>query len=190
MVGPPHRDAPPRAAARHLPAAPYFEDTYRNHAVLHHQVYYEVYDHEPDERGRELNLRFHFSDNFASNLLLAPLHGLYLLLDPLGSLALVVMITLYMFAWNTLHVEMHIPSNRWYFCQPVFRFLNRHHYVHHVHPARNPNVVLPLADYLIGTVAPPTAAEREAMAAYGLYGNRRGTRAREDAPLTTLTPVH
>src|SRR5262245_9468221 len=106
-----HRRSLPRVIYRLLP---YFEDTYRNPAVLHHKVYYDVYDHEPDERGRELNLRFHFSDNFASNLLLAPLHGLYLLVNPLGSLALVVMITLYMVAWNTLHVEMHIPSNRWY----------------------------------------------------------------------------
>jgi hypothetical protein len=171
-----HRRSLPRFVYRLLP---YFEDTYRNHAVLHHRVYYEVYDHEPDERGRELNLRFHFSDNFSSNLFLAPLHGLYLVLNPLGSLALVLMITGYMFTWNALHVEMHIPSNRWYFRQPFFRFLNRHHYMHHMHPGRNFNVVLPLADYLVGTVVQPMPAEREAMKAYGLYGNWRGVEARK-----------
>jgi Fatty acid hydroxylase superfamily len=157
---------------------PYVETAYRNHAVLHHHVYYRVYDDEPDERGRELNLRFHVHDNLAANLLLAPLHALYLQVNPLGSLVLVLLITGYMFAWNTLHVEMHIPTNRWLFRHPVFRFLNRHHYLHHVHPRRNFNVVLPLADYLLGTVARPTPADRSAMARYGLYGNRRGRDAR------------
>jgi Fatty acid hydroxylase superfamily len=153
---------------------PYFEKAYRNHAVLHHRVYYAVYDDEPDEHGRELNLRFHFSDNFASNLLLAPLHALYLMVNPLGSLALVLMITAYMYTWNALHVEMHIPSNGWYFRHTVFRFLNRHHFMHHRHPRRNFNVVLPLADYVLGTVVRPTPAEQRAMEAYGLYGDRRG----------------
>jgi len=161
---------------------PYFEAAYRNHAVLHHHIYYEIYDHEPDERGRELNLRFHVPDNVSSNLLLAPLHAFYLFVNPLGSLALVVMITLYMVAWNILHVEMHMPSNRWYFRQPLFRFLNRHHYMHHAHPRQNFNVVLPLPDYLLGTVARPTRAEREAMAAYGLYGDRRGVQERRSRP--------
>jgi hypothetical protein len=173
-----------RVMHRHLPAlvyrlAPYLEHAYRNHAVLHHRVFYSVYDDEPDEDGRELNLRFHVRDNVAANLFLAPLHALYLLLNPLGSLALVLLITAYMFAWNALHVEMHIPSNRWYFRHGVFRFLNRHHFLHHVRPHRNFNVVLPLADYLIGTVARPTAQERAAMDSYGLYGDRRGRNVRE-----------
>jgi len=46
--------------------------------------------------------------------------------------------------------------------------------MHHAHPGGNFNVVLPLADYLFGTVAWPNAAEQRAMAAYGLYGNQRG----------------
>ena len=179
-----HQRALPRFVYR---LVPYFEDTYRNHAVLHHQRYYEVYDHEPDERGRELNLQIQFSDLLSSNLFLTPLHGFYLFLNPLGSLALFVIIAGCMFAWNRLHVEMHIPSNRWYFRHPFFRFLNRHHYVHHMHPDRNFNVVLPLADYLIGTAAQPTRAEREAMRASGLYGNQRGVEARGkisvDAPM-------
>jgi hypothetical protein len=174
-----HRRSLPAFVYRLLP---YFEATYRNHAVLHHHVYYAAYDYEPDDHGRELNLRFHFSDNFSSNLLLAPLHALYLFVNPLGSITLALVITAYMFAWNALHVEMHIPSNRWYFRNSVFRFLNRHHYMHHVHPGRNFNVVLPLADYLIGTVARPTHVDRAAMTAYGLYGNRRGVLARGKVP--------
>lgn len=156
----------------------YFDDAYTNHAVLHHQTHYNVYDYEPDDHGRELNLRFYLSDVLSANLLLGPLHALYLVVNPLGSLVLVTIIVAYGFAWNTLHAEMHIPTNRWYFRQPLFRFLNRHHFMHHMHPDRNFNVVLPLSDYLLGTVARPTPEEREAMRAYGLYGNQRGVRAR------------
>jgi hypothetical protein len=159
-------------------SVPYFEHAFRHHAVLHHSVYYRIYDHEPDPEGRFFNLRFRVSDLLSSNLFVAPLHAVYLCTEPIGSLALAVMITGYMFTWNALHVEMHIPSNRWWSRQPVFRFLNRHHYMHHVHPGRNFNVVLPLADYLLGTVAQPDAAERDAMAAYGLYGNLRGPETR------------
>lgn len=167
-----HRHSLPGALYRWLP---YFERAFRNHAVLHHAVYYATYDHEPDEHGRRLNLQFHVSDLVSSNLFVAPLHVLYLLTEPVGSLALASLITFYMFTWNALHVEMHIPSNRWWFHHRVFRFLNRHHYMHHVYPGRNFNVVLPLADYMLGTVARPGMTERRAMEAYGLYGNCRGT---------------
>lgn len=156
-------------------ALPYFDATHRNHAVLHHQVYYKRYDHEPDDHGRELNLRFRVSDNLAANLFLAPVHAIYLSTNALGSIVLALMITGYMFTWNALHTEMHIPSNRWYFRHRVFRFLNRHHYLHHAHPGRNFNVVLPLADYVMGTAVRPTADECVRMEAEGLYSDRRGT---------------
>jgi len=176
---------------RSLPAfiyrlVPYFEAAFRNHAVLHHAVFYKTYDHEPDQHGRLLNLRFHVSDLVSSNLFVAPLHVVYLLIEPVGSLALASMITIYMFTWNALHVEMHIPSNRWWFHHRVFRFLNRHHYLHHVYPGRNFNVVLPLADYLVGTVARPDPSECRAMAEYGLYGDWRGTEVRATVDETEL----
>jgi hypothetical protein len=190
-----HRRSLPEFIYRLLP---YLGTAYRNHAVLHHAVYYAVYDHEPDDRGRELNLRFHVSDNVSANLLLSPLHLAYLLMNPLGSLMVVLIITAYMFTWNALHPEMHIPSNRWYFRHGIFRFLNRHHYMHHVYPTRNYNVVLPLADYILGTAARPTPAEKGAMEAYGLYGDMRGPCVRGGSPapqhsayptaLTLVTP--
>ncbi|MST32120.1 hypothetical protein GHK86_05190 [Acidimicrobiaceae bacterium USS-CC1] len=36
--------------------------------------------------------------------------------------------------------------------QPWFAFLDRHHYIHHVDLGANLNFLLPLADYLFGTL--------------------------------------
>ncbi len=170
--------------AKPLPASwyarsPYLASTFENHAVLHHRRYYAVYDHEPDPVGRHLNLRFALSDILGSNLLLLPVHALWWWLAPIGSLALFTMLLAYFFLWNALHTEMHVPTDRWWFRNPVFRFLNRHHYLHHVHPGRNFNVVFWGVDVLLGTLARPTAAERADMEALGLYGGPRG-RARLD----------
>ena len=160
----------------------YLAATYDNHAVLHHQKYYRIYDYEPDPEGAQLNIRFAWSDLLTSNLLLIPLHVAYWQVNWVGSLALVSMLLGYMFLWNSLHAEMHMPSNRWPFCNRAFRFLNRHHYLHHRHPGRNFNVVFPLPDYLVGSVVQATAEEVAAMRALGLYGDRRGIKLRRGPP--------
>jgi len=156
----------------------YFEDVFRNHAVLHHRKFYSIYDFEDDPEGKHLNLRFTVGDLVTSNVLLMPLHGLYFMWEPVGSAALFCMLLTYMFLWNGLHTEMHIPTNRWYFRNAVFRFLNRHHYLHHCHPGRNFNVVLPLPDYIFGTVVRASTSETEDMRRLGLYENQRGPRFR------------
>jgi sterol desaturase/sphingolipid hydroxylase (fatty acid hydroxylase superfamily) len=47
---------------------------------------------------------------------------------------------------------MHKPEKRFFSDWPVYKFLGRHHYLHHKHPDKNFNVVLPLADYVLGTI--------------------------------------
>lgn len=166
-----HRRSLPAFLYRRLP---YFEATYAHHAILHHQTYYQAYDDEPDPQGRELNIRFVLSDLLSSNLFLLPLHAAYWLWLPVGSAALFLMLLSYWFLWNALHAEMHMPSNHWAYKNPIFRFLNQHHYLHHMHPGRNFNVVFPLVDYLFRTVQRPSAEERRDMEAYGLFGDLRG----------------
>lgn len=173
-----HRKSLPSLLYR---ARAYFTDVYQNHAILHHRKFYKIYDHETDPVGRELNLRFIWTDYFVTNLIFAPIHVIYLLYLPIGSLALAFMLLCYMFLWNSLHTEMHIPSNRWFFRNPVFRFLNRHHYLHHCHPGRNFNVVIPLADYLFGTAVRASLAEVDAMREQGLFSDYRGPETRKSA---------
>ena len=59
---------------------------------------------------------------------------------------------LYYLGYEGFHNLMHRPRlpfierSRW------FRFLERHHRIHHVHMDRNLNVLLPLADLVLGTL--------------------------------------
>ncbi|MEE2903906.1 MAG: hypothetical protein VYC39_16385 [Myxococcota bacterium] len=173
-----HRKALPSLLYR---ARAYFTDVYTNHAILHHRKFYKIYDHELDPIGRELNLRFIWTDYFVTNLIFAPIHSLYIWYLPVGSAALAFMLLCYMFLWNHLHTEMHIPSNRWFFRNSAFRFLNRHHFLHHRHPGRNFNVVIPLADYLFGTAIRASEVEEGIMQQLGLFSDSRGPEIREES---------
>lgn len=68
----------------------------------------------------------------------------------LGSLAsLLVISNLFV----TVHDTIHRPgSHRLIEAQPWFQFLDNHHYIHHVDTEANVNFLLPLADWLFGTM--------------------------------------
>ena len=59
-----------------------------------------------------------------------------------------------------VHDTIHRPgSHRLVEAQPWFAFLDRHHYVHHVDLGANLNFLLPLADWLFGTLRTGLTAE-------------------------------
>ena len=72
-----------------------------------------------------------------------------------GSTALLLNYMLYEY----LHWCMHIPQGRWIERTRAFQFLKKHHYLHHRYALRNLNVVLPLADWVMGTLI--TASDTE-----------------------------
>jgi hypothetical protein len=52
-----------------------------------------------------------------------------------------------------VHDAIHYPErHRWLQRMGWFRFLDRHHYIHHVDTRANVNFMLPLADWLFGTL--------------------------------------
>ncbi len=59
---------------------------------------------------------------------------------------------LYYGAYEYLHWCMHLPKKRRLEFGKIFRWLNGHHLLHHRWPATNFNVVLPLADWVLGTL--------------------------------------
>jgi len=86
---------------------------------------------------------------------------------------------LYYIGYEGFHYLMHKPTIRWIEQSRPFRFLERHHRVHHVHMDRNLNVLVPLADLLLGTlvletpepaVTPETA--RRLARRHSKYGRR------------------
>ena len=64
-----------------------------------------------------------------------------------GVLALVA----YLVAMNGLHYCFHVPRGRFFESQAWFRWLATHHRVHHARHDRNLNLVLPIADVVLGT---------------------------------------
>ena len=54
--------------------------------------------------------------------------------------------------YEYIHYCMHVPNGRWVEKTSAFKFVNRHHYIHHRFPLQNLNVVNVLADWVIGTM--------------------------------------
>jgi hypothetical protein len=69
-----------------------------------------------------------------------------------GMAALSVTFFLYYAAYEGFHYLMHRPSIAWIENRRAFKFLEHHHRLHHVHMGKNFNVVLPLADLMLGTL--------------------------------------
>jgi sterol desaturase/sphingolipid hydroxylase (fatty acid hydroxylase superfamily) len=73
----------------------------------------------------------------------------------------------------TVHDTIHRPgSHRLLEAQPWFRFLDNHHYIHHVDTEANVNFLLPLADWLFGTLRRSLTAEE-----LRLHGSRQEAKA-------------
>src|SRR5262249_25230471 len=72
---------------------------------------------------------------------------------------------LYYVGYEGLHYLMHKPAIAWLENSPYFRFIEKHHRIHHFKMDRNLNVLIPIADFMLGTLVtemPPPAVTPEA----------------------------
>jgi hypothetical protein len=122
--------------------------TYYEHTKLHHGRYYKVFDYEPDPIGRITNIMFKLG---TSILTIMPIALIISLLSVQFAIILSIIGFLDIVIWNTIHEEMHIPNNRFFSNWRIYKYLREHHRLHHKHPGKNFNVVIPLMDYIIGT---------------------------------------
>ncbi|MEA2715300.1 MAG: hypothetical protein QOG91_328 [Candidatus Parcubacteria bacterium] len=60
--------------------------------------------------------------------------------------------TVYYAVYEYIHWCMHVPKERLMEMHPIIIWLNGHHLIHHLFYGKNLNVVLPLADWLLGTL--------------------------------------
>ena len=68
-----------------------------------------------------------------------------------AAVGLLVALSLYQTSYEYLHYCMHVPSNRWFERASAFKWINAHHLQHHRKHNTNLNIVLPIADFLLGT---------------------------------------
>lgn len=127
---------------------------FRAHALTHHGIF---------DGGQDYHLR---SDEHAGKVRMAWWNAPVLLLvnAPVAVLVawavgsvwagggFMAAIAVYYAAYEYLHWCMHVPRPRWFQSTRLFRRLDRHHRMHHLRPDRNLNVVLPLADVVVGTL--------------------------------------
>lgn len=131
-----------------------FRYAFQAHAVVHHQVFkadhtYHLIDPKDQEtipmawwNGPVLILL-----GASPTLILSAITGHWIMLA--GAATTFV---LYYIAYEYIHWCMHLPKARRVEKPWLFRRLNGHHLLHHRYMHKNFNVVLPLADFCLGTL--------------------------------------
>lgn len=72
--------------------------------------------------------------------------------NPMLLVVVAVVFAIYYAGYEGLHYLMHKPGIAWIENSGYFKFLERHHRIHHVQMDRNLNVLLPVGDFLLGTL--------------------------------------
>lgn len=138
---------------------------FTSHAVEHHRQYRKVFHDDPvphgEERGIKLNLREGMVEALPVTLVLAPF-------SIMGAFMFPVVVFLHHTIWNQIHMEMHKPEGRFFANWAAYKFVARHHFLHHRYPDKNFNVAFPVGDFIFGTIARVTDKDREAMRAEGI----------------------
>ena len=146
---------------------PYLIDVFESHAVRHHAIWYRKFDYEPDPVGHNENLKILYLDLFSMLLVTSPVWGALMWFNTAAGIFYIGLFFLHRFLWNTLHCQMHIPEDVFFRKWGVYRYLARHHFLHHQDTKKNFNVVFPLADALIGTKATANMADIREMLRLG-----------------------
>ncbi|MDR3615302.1 MAG: sterol desaturase family protein [Candidatus Obscuribacterales bacterium] len=142
------------------------EKVFKHHAVLHHSEYKAVFADVPLPKGEDRGIRLNFVEGFFEAL---PFSLLLALVSVPTAIIFEGVVACHHLIWNNIHLNMHRPVKRFFNEWPAYKYLTRHHYLHHVHPDKNFNVVFPLGDFVFGTVCKPTAAEIADMQRQGMY---------------------
>ena len=143
----------------HRPWLP--KDCFTTHTLIHHQLCKFEDTFHVVEKEQEEALHFQWwGGPFLVSLNIVPWVLMAWGLSALGVrlpyvaflISFSVMALAYYVGYESMHYFMHKPRidfverSRW------FQFLKRHHRIHHVHMNRNLNVLVPLADLILGTL--------------------------------------
>jgi sterol desaturase/sphingolipid hydroxylase (fatty acid hydroxylase superfamily) len=81
----------------------------------------------------------------------------------IGAVIFPLVVALHHLIWNQVHLEMHKPEKRFFAEWRIYKFMARHHFLHHRHPDKNFNVAFPIGDWIFGTVARADEDDEETM---------------------------
>jgi hypothetical protein len=140
---------------KYLMHQPRWQYPFRAHALVHHGLFRTGAQYFLSDAKVIRKVRFAWW-NAPMILLLHIPAILYLeyLFDSSILFGALAAIAVYYFLYEYLHYCMHIPKGRWLETTVWFRWLDSHHHMHHKRHFSNLNVVLPLADVVLGTLIP------------------------------------
>ena len=137
-----------------------FRRIFEAHALVHHRHYLKIFSDEPVGVGEDKEIRLTVRK---APLKAIPFAAVIALVSWQGAAVFVAALCFHHWAWNKIHLEMHKPEQKIFSTWPVYKFLARHHWLHHRYQDKNFNVVFPLADYVLGTSARANAVDVECM---------------------------
>jgi hypothetical protein len=143
----------------HRPWLP--KDVFTAHTLVHHQLckFDDTFEVTEEEQHEALHFQW-WGGPFLILINMLPWAGIIWTLERIGLdlPATAIMIAgsstfaLYYAGYEGFHYLMHKPSIPFIETRGFFQFLKRHHRIHHVHMDRNLNVLVPFADWVLGTL--------------------------------------
>lgn len=140
--------------------------TFEHHAILHHSHYHQIFSDDPMPPGEDRHIRLSLKEGIVEAL---PFSAVMAIFSVPGAVIFIGVVCSHHLIWNQIHLEMHQPKGRIFSDWPIYKSVVRHHYLHHRYPAKNFNVVLPMADYILGMTVKPSEADLSAMRRLGMY---------------------
>ncbi|MEO7718930.1 MAG: fatty acid hydroxylase [Capsulimonas sp.] len=134
--------------------------TFNSHTLTHHQIYKGDHTYYVAE-GKEPE---HVAMDWWALILFLGVHfpiiyGVAALTHTSSLWGGLAAIAVYYGVYEYFHWCMHVPNQRPFEKWAVYRFIREHHRIHHVHMQKNLNVILPLADLVLGTYKRETKRE-------------------------------
>lgn len=140
---------------KYLMHQPRWQYSFRAHALIHHGLFRTGADYFLSDRHHRRKVRFAWWNAPLILILHAPailyIEHLFEISVFFGALSAM---GAYYFLYEYLHYCMHVPRGRRLERTAWFRWLDSHHHMHHKRHFSNLNVVLPLADLILGTLIP------------------------------------
>jgi hypothetical protein len=138
---------------RFLMHRPLWSYPFRSHALMHHGIFRSGPSYFLPRGQNYKNIRFAWWNAPVIIGLHAPLvFWAQHLLEASIFFGGMAALGCYYFLYEYLHFCMHVPKRRWFETSAWFSWLDAHHHQHHQRHFSNLNVVLPLADFLFGTL--------------------------------------
>jgi hypothetical protein len=128
-----------------------FNHFFRGHAQVHHGRYQADSTYTAGGRPPSDVTFAWWAMPFPILLHVPPLTALAVWVSTPAAVGVFIAFALYQATYEYLHYCMHVPHGRWFERTGAFRWITTHHFQHHGKHDTNLNVILPIADYLLGT---------------------------------------